>query len=343
MGMAKQSLVGWVSQYLDAADYTIARINNGADINTSLQPKSFMFTTLGTNDKPTLTIYMKVHGGSAEAGKTHVDFFNADAGIVPIPLGHSASIIISNQVIADRLITPTLSERFTCNRKGNTKGAGGEDGFHYSINVKEVFNRHFDDISDGFLGTHKRHVDDTKVNFEDHALDFRLVDNKATWKADFEVFAKWENDTLVSNVRGKVKISFHIDKVMNNCPCSFSLLKCSNILTLPHLKTSYIQVSSSDLSSGNFNFSPDDVKITTTKVDPEMGMRLGSGSALDVPPEYKDLKWTFKTVEVPIHKINFLLTENIFASEGNLIELDTGFGIKTPHDLVLMGNVKWTK
>lgn len=71
-------------------------------------------------------------------------------------------------------------------------------------------------------------------------------------------------------------------------------------------------------------------------------LRSNFNNSKYMPDEYNHLKMEFTTHEVPQKTMNMILTENILASDGNLIKLDTAHGVKTPHDVLLMGNVEWT-
>jgi hypothetical protein len=79
--------------------------------------------------------------------------------------------------------------------------------------------------------------------------------------------------------------------------------------------------------------------MKTTEVGRDPGMGLDRGSATELPHTMDKLEMKFDTIQVPMHTINWLLTENIFAGHGNLIELDVNEGLKTPHDVLLVGKI----
>lgn len=240
LAAAKTLLSIWISQYLDGVDNTIARINRANNITNHLQPKSFMFATVGTNEKPVLIIYMKVQGGTSEVGQTTVDFFDPKHGISPIPTDHTASIIVANEIVHERIIYPAINKsKWIVYRKGNIDGNGGDDGFDYEIRVQETF-KHREIKSDSpatlFGSSHHLRHREANVKLEDYGLKLRIRDEGAAWGMYISnAYVDWEelvmvpmaeSPGLVESYQGKIKLEFKIDKV-RSLPSHGITLTCS--------------------------------------------------------------------------------------------------------------------
>lgn len=105
------------------------------------------------------------------------------------------------------------------------------------------------------------------------------------------------------------------------------------------------------LSSTPLTFKASDIAITVkgaSQIKRELSFfeRLFAGPQYDrniwddnVPDECKNLQVGFLDFSLSLASLDYVATKNVFASSHKVVHIDTGKGMLTPHDVMLLGTI----
>lgn len=109
--------------------------------------------------------------------------------------------------------------------------------------------------------------------------------------------------------------------------------------------------SNETLSSTPLTFKASEIKITT-KGAPQIKRELSfleyifAGPHHDrntwddnVPDECKNLEVGFQDFSISLASLDYVATKNVFASSQDIVQINTGKGMLSPHDVMLLGMI----
>ncbi|KAL8750394.1 MAG: hypothetical protein Q9184_006439 [Pyrenodesmia sp. 2 TL-2023] len=332
LAAAAAVLQRWFLRTVKLVDYTIAKIVNEKSVDdpdSVLQPLSFVLSAQGQGDSASLSIFMQTKGSTYGPGDRKPRFSVAAS---PIPDGHDASIILRYEILRDSFFIKKLSASL------KTKDSPvpvldfhteGEPGFDFGVSIDRTFiknGQNFDMVNQFLLQYSKG---DT-WHLRDHPIKLRIRDAKASWTLSRSSILEWVDinhteigEPVLSSTNGKTIVEYSVDK-----------------------ETSIV-TTESDISTIGFAFTKKDLKIVPRAGDEPpkplhmriLGALAGSQWSNEVPEVYKDLHATFEDASVHAMSINFFATKNVFAGGEDIISVSGADGIKTPHDVLLLGRV----
>ncbi|KAI9845916.1 MAG: hypothetical protein M1837_004452 [Sclerophora amabilis] len=364
---AVSELQAWFFNNVNDVEYKIAQVNNqklpGGQSGVQLRPLSFVFASHGEGDDAVLSIYIQTDASGRAPGNTNPKFEisdNSGGQLIyrPLPKGYTAGMVIHHEVMRDNLFLPSLNAAVTV--EGETQHAAsnslspGARGFQFNVKVDRKFmqpvNEPYDFRLDFWNGSYSEVFGKgILLNLQDHPLVLRIEDGKAKWTLAYEDNnMTWQRNLLDGSrgFRGSIDLRIWVDttappKDNPNGPRRdpIPLIPSQADLSLPTTAFAFVP-------RNEFHF---DVKARDDP-DPVSAWPLwkrfltggNSHSATwsnQIPTNFQNLEAKFADIKFHWQSLNFLCTKNVFAAGKDIVQIDTGVGLKTPHDVMLVGRI----
>ncbi|KAH8148311.1 uncharacterized protein LAJ45_07764 [Morchella importuna] len=340
MSRFSDELHTWFVKSVRAVDYTVARVTNtkpSDDKTTYLRPQEFVFASHGQGPSAVLSIYMKtVDSGFASGDKAPQFKFTTPNGVtveLPVPKDSEASIIIRHELMRERLFLPHLKKTFeikddnpdpVSNDLGN-----GEEGFRFKIKVDRKWIKGMENPL-GHLWMSNILTPQFLIDLKQSPLTLTISGGKAHWALDYtSPRLGWQRNFHFGGkgLIGAVIVEAKVNKEMP------------------------ILSSNATLSSTPLTFKASDIKITI-KGAPQIKRELSffesifAGPQYDrniwddhVPDECKNLEVGFPDFSISLASLDYVATKNVFASSQDIVQINTGKGMLSPHDVMLLGRI----
>ncbi|PGH18962.1 hypothetical protein AJ80_04289 [Polytolypa hystricis UAMH7299] len=319
---AKASLAAALQKKFPTLKYALAEVaQTPVDGATFLTPEHVYFTIYPTKDKNQgcLSLYIKTKDSGYQDGFSTTAFrFDTDDAI-PIPEGHTASIIIRRELI-QKFLREVLENATAYDQKALTvSSTSGTTGFSYSNTLNESFKNSFHKHT--ALGDYE--IREFEWSFNGSPLTVDITNNTATWDMSYKNSFEW----LIHReyVRhGEVTSEIHWGKVLYH----LSMNQKAPILTLDDNKiTAKIEVR------------PGWWKREAKPEEASTWEKL-NGKKDTIPGPVQDWVngWQFPTFSSTM-RLDFFATTNVFAPGKHIINIDTEVGVFTPYDLLILGKI----
>jgi hypothetical protein len=205
------------STNINSLDYALASVQqtvNSQDAGRVLYPESFIFRTQGSAPG-VLCVYIKTNGSGNDAGLAYPHFQPGNQDVLPIPQGHTASIIIHHELFNDKYLIPQLqSQTFSGGlivKNGVSKDDSFTKGFKYYLRMapQALRSRQF--------GPGPWYDKKLRCNYQldDPPLTLTISNGMGNWFWQFgDHRYDWSRDN--NNLHGKVYFDVNLNKVC--CP-----------------------------------------------------------------------------------------------------------------------------
>jgi hypothetical protein len=299
-------------------DYALTSINNKPPDRgeTILTPSSFAFASAGDADTGILSIYVQTVESGNPPGNASPSFQPTDAQMLPIPEGHSASIILSNALLRNGFLTPQL----TANGFSVSFDTPAE-GISAQLRSKAAVVNPGEKDNWVFGGVEYKGLDLTLGDFPLNLL-FKQGNMSLHW--DASTTSDWSQITSTgegtSSQYGNVDLSI----VVNTAPVP-------------------LKAGGDDVAIAEVTLKRDDFTITAHAGSCKWYEVL-VGCQESVPGYYNsEMQLTIPQITVALHGLNFFATTNLVAPGQHVFKIDTSAGTQTPHDFLLVGDIATTK
>jgi hypothetical protein len=299
-------------------DYALASVNNrmpsaGA---TVLTPASFVFTTMGEGDTGVLSVYVQTRESGNPPGSATPFFKPGGRAIPPIPHGRTASIILANSLVRNGFIAPQLrAGGFTVSFETSPEadesilarlGASG------SVIASDATGSSF---ASGF------HYDGLDVSLDDHPLYLALRNGELWIRWNARTMSNWSDYVIAGERASRSNGVVDLTITVNKGP-------------IP------LVISDAEMTIAD---------VTLTRSDFEVEPIARQGSWVDVSAGFKNTVPAFytreMTLQIPsitlaLHGLDYFATTNLLAPGAHIIAVDSATPVQTPHDLLLVGDVR---
>ncbi|EPS42151.1 hypothetical protein H072_3882 [Dactylellina haptotyla CBS 200.50] len=343
---AASSLQKWFLKTVKTVDYTIAKIHPKLgvdDQNSILQPKSFIFTSQGTGNDAVLCVWMQTSGSGYPPGHPQPKFTAADSPIA----NYDTSIFIRHEVFRDSYLVKSLSDAFRTPNNPNPvtvvpKGPG-HGGFVFTVSVDEDnVGPSIESISNTLNNIHIRGPSKLdisispkpsdlvwhKLRLRDYPLFLNIINTRATWSRG-EVLKQgtFSHTSGQLSVYGEMTFKY---SVYEDTP-AFAV---NQTVIDPY----FFNISSSCFRIiGDFKATGCKYKVYlptgANHVHVDVPVSGGQNNVI-LDPELK-----FHKLQPCNQTLNFFSVKNIFAAGTDIIEIDPVVGLRTPHDVFMVGKV----
>ncbi|KZT19027.1 hypothetical protein NEOLEDRAFT_1183729 [Neolentinus lepideus HHB14362 ss-1] len=334
----KDKIVDYLHSNLSAVKYALAVVTPAQMQDTvQLTPVTMTFTVVtqptaneGDGGPSCLSVYMRTKGGYQD-GHAHPVFrvksVYDTVETYPIPYGHSSSIIIRHKLFYEKFLEKELQS--IVDSKGTKAFAsvsnitqGSDSGFQVRMCLNKDYIIHsLQDHHDSKEGSPWRiFYKDVLSTFDYSPLTMTISGSQANWSLSFpgEKEIKWEHD--------------YRDKWQDE-----------------RTEYGFVEYSLSFSSSGNL-LSTNQKQISAVIDVPASAWKATSyarqpGLLDPFSPDYPGIvKGAIESLAYPAFRgtlrLDFFATTNVFAPGKSIIDIHTGIGIKTPHDVLLVGDVR---
>ncbi|KAI6780911.1 uncharacterized protein J7T54_007391 [Emericellopsis cladophorae] len=328
---------GGIGQLVDgvprAFSYAIASVNNQTNSQgVELRPEKFQFATYcgsGHWENVTiLSIFIQVVGGVSKPDSVNLQQRWTtqwyDNGIMPIPAGFSASLLLSSS-----LFKTTILQHGFKNSGWSLKDSPTPNE---AVNKVTCLSSEKWNVAEQNIKYHQTsvfHVDGSNVNLKDCPLELSINQDdvngppsvRALWKIERSInwTAKWDFAYIGPNYEG----------ASGTINATYQLCDTDNH-ALPRKLNSTVKVTDDD-----FKF---DLNLQTK--DFRMDQKEPNGISWDAWHEGMEKLWQqAPEVSVASFGIGFLRTTNLLLPGSKVMGINSTVGVKIPKDLVLVGDV----
>lgn len=296
----------WFTENVKAFDYVLTSINkNAPEGNVILKPKSFVFTSAGDDTNGVLSLYIQTEGSGNPPGNQKPSFQPNGTQMLPIPKSHTASIILSHDLVTKRFFKTQLEQAGYSANIVSTK-----EGVALQLFIKQSVKKNIE-IS-GLLS--QLQVEEIKIELNSQPLNFIVKEGSVnlTWKYTQNV--KWYSDNFlsVSPHKGTAIITIELNKTVR----------------LENLTNEFFGVSIS-IKSDDFH----------TSVNSEDTHWYDLSNTKNLPRELEKLNLDMPFINLDLGSINFWATTNLMFPGQQVIDIDKQVGIKVPYDLLITGQI----
>ncbi|MEU8571639.1 hypothetical protein AB0C51_25500 [Streptomyces pathocidini] len=304
----------YFQQKVTEVDYVLTGINNrqSTDGNMLLTPKSFTFASTGTEGASCLSLFINVDQSGNSQGNPNPSFQPGDSQISPIPAGHTASIIISNYVMTTTFIKKRLEDAgFTVTVETQATGSLLSLKKNVSVIARGDNGRY---IFSGY------DYEGLNVNMQDHPLKLSIADGKASAEWSGSTRSEWYEYTAGSRTGKYGKVDIQLG--MKKGPLA-------------------IGVSDDSVAFPEFKFERSDFTLGSSAAGCSFLDRIG-GCMEIVPNFYKDkdaMNLQIPSISFALKGLDYFLETNLLEPSKQMIEVDSGVGLSTPRDFLIVGKV----
>ncbi|NOU50355.1 hypothetical protein HG263_07340 [Pseudoalteromonas sp. JBTF-M23] len=314
-------LANYFSTKIKEIDLALAQVNNQQEKEgTSLiKPQEFVIDAIGTPEHGVLTIYMRADKGTAN-GARYPAFKPKDSRVSPIPKGHKASLIISNDFTKSHLLEPAISKEGFHVEFRNTAGTGGIQA--KLSKATDVIRYPGDRSKSGVWSTDKYEFEAAAINLSDFPICFTIGNGclSVNWHGTCHSNWRESHEHLYDPHRGNDN---NHGRVIINADLHYPTTKLTaenQSITIPPLKFGEQYV--------NISFVPDGEEACCLK-----------DWLTTVPSYYKDVKIDIPTIEISFGSFDFFLSSNVLSPGQNLFNLSKADGVNIPYDMLMVGEL----
>ncbi|KZT25380.1 hypothetical protein NEOLEDRAFT_1133756 [Neolentinus lepideus HHB14362 ss-1] len=333
----KDNIVDYLHSNLSAVKYALAVVTPAQMQDTvHLTPVTMTFTVVtrptdqGDGGPSCLSVYMRTKGGYQDGHSHPVFRVKSEYNTVetyPIPYGHSSSIIIRHKLFYEKFLQKELqsivdskgSKAFT---SVSNITSDSDSGFRVRMYLNKDYIVH--SLQDHHVSKQdspwRIFYNNVISTFDNCPLTMTISGSQAIWTLSFpgEKEIKWEHDYLskwhdTMTEHGFVEYSLSFSSSGNLL--STDQKQISAVIDVP---TSAWKPKSYARQPGFWDFFSCDYP----------GIIKGAIESLAYPAFRGTLR------------LDFFATTNVFAPGKSIIDIDTWVGIKTPHDVLLVGDVR---
>ena len=313
---------------------TQVKVNSDKQDGIVLTPKSFIFTTMGSEDNEengALNVWIQTNESKNEPGNPKPSFYTGQ-NLLPIPEGHNASIIFSKQLIQDLYLKPQLEKLYkVTNLDLNNKPLSGGISFKLIPQNNKAYTKDYsyDGTSRSFKCT------PLEINYKKSPLylstDKNLLNLKWQWSQDFK-FKYSENNSFMSSVGMIIKWADYTGKIN---------------LTASINKSLKIDKDSSKFSM-SVSINENDVTITQKKLEDTheftfldiMTIVKKDQNFPTIEEKLKaNIKESVSAINIDLQSLNYFSEANILFNEKRFSIDNSTSGINVPGDVVLVGDI----
>lgn len=306
-----------VSQYfqneVDELDYVLATVNSHlpAAGETVLTPKTFAFTSTGEGEDGVLSLYIQTKESGNPPGNPSPSFQPGDASVIPIPAGHSASIILSNQLLQQGFLAPQL------------QASGFSASFNTPVNGIEAQLRTpgsliAPDKSGNYIFGGYQYKG-LNVSLQDNPMTLALVGGQMSLHWSASTSSEWGSYSSMGEAASSQYGTVNISITVNTAP-------------IP------LRLSDSDVTIGSMSLSAADFQVAKSAGSCAWYERL-IGCMEWIPSYYDALPLSVPPITIALHGVDFFATTNVIAPGAQIIQIDGSAGVATPHDFLIVGQV----
>ncbi|CAN9253401.1 unnamed protein product [Alternaria alternata] len=308
------------SDKINSLDYALASVQqtvNHVDEGRVLHPESFIFRTQGSAPG-VLCVYIKTNGSGNDTGFADPHFQPGNQSVLPIPQGHTASIIIRHELFNEKYLFPQLQSQTSSGglvkENGVTKDQSFLNGFKYYLRM-----------APGALVSNKLQSKGPwserqlrcAYQFDNPPLTLTISNGVGNWFWQFSDYRyDWSRDN--KNEHGKVYFDVNLNA------------------TYP-----VTSVTDKDIAF-KVNLTHEDFRLWVHPYYGNILESMGAGWTNYLPLELNSDSQLFMDInalQVSNQDFNFFATQNVFAPGQQIISVDNTEGLGTPHDILLVGHV----
>ncbi|QDG52927.1 hypothetical protein FIV42_19925 [Persicimonas caeni] len=302
-------LKAYFAENVDQVEYALTSVSNKKPHgDVILQPKSFVFASAGGSDNGVLSLYIQTDGSGNQPGNLHPSFQPGHVEMLPVPKGHTASVIFSYDLIA------------TCYVKKQLEAAG----FHVSLDnsaegialTVAVDKSIIKNASHGnFWGSFN--VDGIDASLKKDPIKLVIKDGKMSVSWSFKQTLGWNRIIPMAKTVpwGKVDLKMSMNKTV-----PFSL--------------------SDEVASANLHITSADYHISTEAQSlPWYDHLIGGQNSLPSELEADNLSLSLPAIDLNLGGLGFFPITNLLFPGQHVIDIDKSTGIEMPHDFLLTGQI----
>jgi hypothetical protein len=307
-------LLNYFQTQVSELDYSLAGITNqAASGSDTITPVSFVFTSATFGGDGVLSLYIQVAESQQPPGDANPSFQPAGRVVAPIPTGHTASLILSYELVTGYFLTKELTASgLTPTFQTSPAGVQASLSSTQSIVAPSANDQSFFE-SYTFEGL--------DVPLSTHPLTLTIADGTLTLKWQATLTSTWTQvvalDDGPSGISGVVDVTVSLEK--------------SSTISAP---------SSAALSFGTIEIAASDISVNPTAQSCSFWDRVLDHCSEDVPAYYSQLTFSIPpqlTLSLP--NLDLFATTNLLSPGQNVLTIDTTAGLHTPHDFLLVGQV----
>ncbi|MFJ7904256.1 hypothetical protein ACIQ6V_27860 [Streptomyces sp. NPDC096198] len=296
--------------------YVLTGVNNRkpAEGNVLLTPKSFAFASTGDKDAGCLSLFINVDQSGNDPGNPAPSFQPGDQQVSPIPSGYTASIILSDDLMAKTFIKKRLEQAgFDVTVKDQTTGSL----FSLKRNVSVIAQGK---ETGGKFKLSNFSYGGLTVSMQTYPLELSVADGKVSTRWSGSTQSSWDLDIVSGDVEvyqwGKV----NIDLTMKKGPLA-------------------IRVDDDSINFPEFTFEQGDFSRTVSGVGCSGTDRM-NGCVSNPPAFYTNtMKLEIPQVSFALKGLDYFLTTNLLEPSKKMIEVNATAGVSTPRDYLIVGKV----
>jgi hypothetical protein len=301
-------------------DYALSTLNNKVPSSgqTVLTPSSFVFTSMGDDEDGVLSLYIQTKESGNPPGSLSPAFQPNDQSMSPIPIGYSASLILSNSLVNKVFLQSELAQL-----RYEYPDDTGQEGIVVKPNPPIAAIAGVTDLT-GVSGPRGPFIHDKWEykqiggNFEADSLHLEIQEGELYLHWRVVALSSWSDISRILDNNGIVMGEVRITVTLNKGPIPITLDE--NDIIRPVL----------NVTRGDFILEFEKVKLDWDIL----------GGERSIPPLYsQELPLIIPSIYLEFHGLNFLNTTNLLAPGKHMIQFDKSQGIKTPYDFIIVGQV----
>jgi hypothetical protein len=313
-------LVEYFTDNIKEIDYALTSITNAKppDEDVTLTPKSFVFASWGAEDEGGtgavggLSLYIQTEGSGNQPGDANPSFQPDDRSIMPIPGGFTASIILSYDLMIQFFKASLQKDSFDVSVNTATDGISLELKSDESVVVVKS--------KDGSTIFGSNEYKGLKISMNDYPLNLLMKDSNIELAWQGKAKSDWIQVENVGEYDSAQYGTVDVTVTLNKAPVPLGAL------------------SEKDITLVNISIDKSDFSTHAKARSCSIGHKL-LGCVDSVPDFYKDLDLKIADINLEIPNLNFFATTNLLSPGAHVIHIDSGSGIQTPHDFLLVGQV----
>lgn len=301
--------------------FRLAGINNykPASGSTLLTPKSFAFAICDQDGAGCLSLYIQTEQSGNGPGNATPSFQPGDTACSPIPEDYEASLIFSNSLMRETILSPQLK-----NENYSMKGfKDTEEGIEAELIMQGTI------FACGESGTDIS----SYISYGGLSIDmsaspflFSIHDGEAALQWQGSTSSSWAESTAGASITpyGSVTVNINIDR-------NGALAVTDTNLLFPQFTFAQFYTGAGSVADGVFiHVSPQACPF----------MQKGSGCREYVPGFYvSEMQIQIPDIVLTLPGFDFFLETNLLAPGQKMINLDSEAGVQTPHDFLIVGKI----
>ncbi len=307
------AIQGYFQTEVSQIDYALAAVNNqtppgGGEVFT---PKSFVFAsyTGGPDDDGVLSLYIQTEQSGNPPGSSTPAFVPSNTPTSPVPEGYTASVIFSNALMINAFLKPQLSAcGFTTTF--STPASGMQAKLAKNVSV----------IADGDSGNYfwgGYSYDGLNLSLQTDPVLMTILNGQIGFNWSGSTVSNWEQTSVGPSggivYYGSVNIAIQVEEG-------------------PYP----ITVDDDTFSFPPIVFEEQDFKTTVTAQSCDW-WKIHCWES--IPAYYtSEMTLSIPNISITFESFNFFLETNLLSPGNQMISIDTGAGVSTPCDFLIVGS-----